>query len=95
MKKWETPELSVLGIEKTKTTCECGATTYRTAANEHYCHRDNVWHRNNCSSLNQGHFQSGSNCPTGGNHEWAGAAHKSNCCCGTKATEPEIPGVVS
>ena len=87
MKKWENPRLSLLGIEKTKTNelCNCGATLYSTEystdKNQHYCHRDGIWHRNNCPSLNQGHFQSGSRCPSGGNHEWAGQSHKSNCCC--------------
>lgn len=82
MKKWNNPELVMLGVENTKEgVCDCGATTYRTPNNEHFCHRDNLWHRNNCTSLNQGHYQSGSKCPTGGNHEWAGEAHKSNCCC--------------
>ena len=89
MKKWNKPELLSLGVENTfEGVFDCGATTYKTAKNEHYCHRDNLWHRNNCTSLQQGHFQSGSNCPTGGNHEWAGQAHKSNCCCGTKDIAP-------
>ena len=67
MKKWNKPELLSLGVENTfEGVCDCGATTYKTAKNEHYCHRDNLWHRNNCTSLQQGHFQSGSNCPTGG-----------------------------
>ena len=83
MKKWENPELSFLGIEKTREgVCDCGATTYRAPNNQHYCHRDNLWHRNNCMSLQQGHFQSGSNC--NGDHSfWGGKPHESNCCCAT------------
>lgn len=83
MKKWENPQLSLLGIEKTKSLyCPICNTTKDAVKNEHYCHRDNLWHRNNCTSLGEGHFQSGSRCPSGGNHEWAGQSHKSNCCCG-------------
>ena len=88
MKKWENPQLSLLGIEKTKSAvCPiCNGTTFKQPSdnnhgNQHYCHRDGVWHQNNCTSLNVGHFQSGSNCPNGGYHEWKGESHKSNCCC--------------
>ena len=85
MKKWENPQLSFLGIEKTKSVvCPiCDGTTYAKdpEKNQHYCHRDNIWHQNNCMSLQQGHVQS-AKCPTGGNHEWAGQPHKSKCCCG-------------
>lgn len=80
-KNWINPELKSMVVSNTNTTCDCGATTYRTAKNEHYCHRDNLWHQNNCMSLHQGHDQS-AKCPTGGSHEWSGTAHKSSCCCG-------------
>ena len=85
MKKWENPELSFWGIERTKSLlCPiCNVTKETTdIKNMHYCHKEDTWHRNNCTSLNTGHHQSGSNCPSGGNHEWSGQAHKSNCCCG-------------
>ena len=81
MKRWQKPELSFIGIEKTNDECDCGATLYKTSKNEHYCHREKLWHQNNCMSLHQGHVQS-AKCPTGGNHEWAGQPHKSKCCCG-------------
>lgn len=81
MKRWQKPELSFIGIEKTNDGCDCGATLYKTSKNEHYCHREKLWHQNNCMSLHQGHVQS-AKCPTGGNHEWAGQPHKSKCCCG-------------
>lgn len=80
-KNWSNPDVSSLSLNETKAECDCGATLYKTAQNEHYCHRDKVWHRNNCMSLQQGHDQS-AKCPSGGNHEWAGSAHKSKCCCG-------------
>ena len=47
-----------------------------------------MWHRNNCMSLQQGHDQS-AKCPSDGNHEWAGSAHKSKCCCGNFDTVVE------
>ena len=93
MKKWENPQLSVLGIEKTNQQfCMCGATRDKTDKNQHYCHYDNLWHQNNCTSLKEGHFQSGSNCPTGGDHEWKGESHKSNCCCAGR-TSGDTPGL--
>ena len=86
MKKWENPQLSLLGIEKTNHQfCMCGATKDKTEKNQHYCHRDGIWHQNNCMSLHQGHDQS-AKCPSGGNHEWAGQSHKSSCCCGTSTS---------
>lgn len=42
-----------------------------------------MWHQNNCASLQAGHAQN-AKCPTGGVHEWKGAAHKSKCCCGSQ-----------
>ena len=93
MKKWENPQLSVLGIEKTNQQfCMCGATKDKTEKNQHYCHYDEKWHQNNCSSLKEGHQQ---NDPCSGDHEWAGEAHKSKCCCGTFTggnTTGETPG---
>ena len=89
MKKWKKPNITGVKLDRTESQfCECitndSVTTFTTGPdkNVHYCHRDNMWHRNNCSSWNEGHHQCGSNCPTGGNHEWAGQSHKSNCCCG-------------
>ena len=88
MKKWENPQLSLLGIEKTKSLyCPICNTTKDAVKNEHYCHRDGVWHRNNCMSLQQGHDQS-AKCPNDGNHEWAGEAHKSKCCCKGRVDAP-------
>lgn len=80
-KKWIKPEFGSAKLYETRTECDCGATLFKTPSNEHYCHRENLWHRNNCMSLQQGHDQS-AKCPTDGNHEWAGQAHKSKCCCG-------------
>ena len=85
MKQWIKPEIKNLSLNETKTQCDCGATLYKTSKNEHYCHRDKVWHQNNCMSLQQGHIQS-DKCPNDGNHEWAGEPHKSNCCCGSYDT---------
>ncbi len=94
MKKWNNPELLSLGVENTfEGACDCGAALYGddtstdySIKNMHFCHNfsetGGTWHRNNCTSIkDENHVQSGSRCPSGGSHEWAGQSHNSNCCC--------------
>lgn len=50
-KKWIKPEFGSAKLYETRTECDCGATLFKTPSNEHHCHRENLWHRNNCMSL--------------------------------------------
>lgn len=98
MKKWVSPDLKSLGLEKTNgigcPSCNGGvfASTFSTGGDgaetgggtgsDHYCHRDKIWHASNCPSLKEGHRKNDP-CPSGNNNEWAGISHQSKCCCGS------------
>ena len=91
MREWKKPSITAVKLERTESgECGCisndGITTFSgnpDTGNLHFCHRDNMWHQNTCASLQAGHAQN-AKCPTGGVHEWKGAAHKSKCCCGSQ-----------
>ena len=91
MREWKKPNITGVKLDRTEAV-ECGCITNDPTTfakdpnkNQHFCHRDNMWHQNNCMSLHAGHDQS-AKCPTGGNHEWAGQSHKSKCCCGSHSS---------
>lgn len=76
MKKWNNPELMILGVEKTQEDdCTCEPTLFKVEGkNQHYCHSDGKWHDQGC-----GHSHGGGACKDPA-HGWS-ESHKASCCC--------------
>ena len=93
MKEWNKPQLLSLGVENTFEVCDCGASLYKKdddePKNKNYCHRDGIWHKNNCASI--GHDQN-NGCNGTEICDWSNDPHKSKCCC-VAITEPGVPGL--
>ena len=88
MKKWENPELSFLGIERTQNEgCPQCVTMFASSGtgSQHYCHRDKILHDANCPSLKDDKHYKDDKCS--GIH-W-NYAHVSKCCCGEHAGDSE------
>ena len=73
MKKWNSPEICMLGVEKTMTEDDIEVIV----DNIHYCHKEEKYHLNGCGHPrnNQDHISDDPD------HNWDGQPHVSKCCC--------------
>lgn len=81
MKKWNNPELMVLGVENTEDNCfdYAGAIASDNDNNIHFCHKLDEYHENHGNGNGDGHIRNGK-CPVENHPHWQGPGG-SNCCC--------------